>query len=96
MKRIWLVCATGIATSAMLRVKVQEYLEDHGVEATIRQLRVAELNPELIDADVIVATTSIPPEIAEKAPVVDGIGLITGIGQEEALQKVLEIITTKK
>jgi PTS system galactitol-specific IIB component len=95
MKKVYLVCATGIATSAILRVKIEEYLDDHNMEATVRQLRVAELNPGLIDADVIVSTTGIPPEIQEKAPVVDGIPLITGIGEQEALQKVLEILKAK-
>jgi PTS system galactitol-specific IIB component len=95
MKKVYLVCGTGIATSSILRVKIQEYLEEHDMQATVQQLRVAELNPGLIDADVIVSTTAIPPEIQEKAPVVDGIPLITGIGEREALEKVLEILKAK-
>jgi PTS system galactitol-specific IIB component len=92
MKKVYLVCGTGIATSSILRVKIEEYLEEHDMQATVQQLRVAELNPGLIDADVIVSTTAIPPEIQEKAPVVDGIPLITGIGEREALEKVVEIL----
>jgi PTS system galactitol-specific IIB component len=95
MKKVYLVCGTGIATSSILRVKIQEYLEEHDMQATVQQLRVAELNPGLIDADVIVSTTAIPPEIQEKAPVVDGIPLITGIGEREALEKVIEILRAK-
>lgn len=95
MKRVYLVCATGIATSSMLRVKIEEFLRGHQVEASVHQFRVAELNPSLVDADVIVSTTSIPPELQEKAPVVDGIPLITGIGEAEALQQVLRILTEK-
>ncbi len=95
MKKIYLVCGTGIATSSVLRVKIEGYLEEHNMQATVQQLRVAELNPGLVDADVIVSTTAIPPEIREKAPVVDGIPLITGIGEQEALQKVLEILKAK-
>jgi PTS system galactitol-specific IIB component len=95
MKKVYLVCGTGIATSAVLRVKIEEYLDEHNMQATVQQLRVAELNPGFVDADVIVSTTAIPPEIQEKAPVVDGIPLITGIGEQEALQKVLEILKAK-
>jgi PTS system galactitol-specific IIB component len=95
MKKVYLVCGTGIATSSILRVKIEEYLEEHDMQATVQQLRVAELNPGLIDADVIVSTTAIPPEIQEKAPVVDGIPLITGIGEREALEKVVEILKAK-
>ena len=94
-KKIYLVCATGIATSTMLRLRVEAFLQEHSIEATVRQYRVAELNPSLVDADVILATTSIPEDIRAKAPVVDGLPLVTGIGQAEALQKMLDILQSK-
>jgi PTS system galactitol-specific IIB component len=94
-KKIYLVCATGIATSTMLRLRVEAFLEQHQLPATVRQYRVAELNPSLIDADVIIATTAIPDDIRSKAPVVDGIPLVTGVGQAETLQKVLDILQSK-
>jgi PTS system galactitol-specific IIB component len=94
MKKVYLVCATGIATSTMLRVKIEDYLEDHGIEADIRQFRVAELNASRLDADVIISTTSIPDEIRERATVVDGIPLITGQGDKEVLQKVVDILNS--
>jgi len=94
MKKVYLVCATGIATSTMLRVKIEDYLEDHGIDADIRQFRVAELNASRLDADVIISTTSIPDEIRERATVVDGIPLITGQGAKEVLQKVVDILNS--
>jgi len=94
MKKVYLVCATGIATSTMLRVKIEDYLEDHGIDADIRQFRVAELNASRLDADVIISTTSIPDEIRERATVVDGIPLITGQGDKEVLQKVVDILNS--
>lgn len=93
MKKIYLVCATGIATSTMLRVKIENFLEEKGIKATVNQYRVTELFPDRVDADVIVSTTEIPPEIEAKAPVVSGLLLITGMGEEEVLEKVVEIIT---
>jgi PTS system galactitol-specific IIB component len=92
MKKIYLVCATGIATSTMLRLRVEDYLRDHGVEASIQQLRVTELRPDHIDADVIIATTGVPDDVRGKAEVVDGIPLITGQGAAETLRHVLEIL----
>ena len=96
MKTVYLVCATGIATSTMLRVKIEAFLREHHTEARVHQYRVAELNAARIDADVIVATTAIPLEFHAKAPVVDGIPLITGVGEAETLQKVLEILELEK
>jgi galactitol-specific phosphotransferase system IIB component len=47
-----------------------------------------------LDADVIIATTSIPDEIRERATVVDGIPLITGQGDKEVLQRVVDILNS--
>lgn len=86
MKTVYVVCATGIATSTMLRLKVEKYLEEQGIEARILQYRVTELSPDRMDADVILATTEIPSEFEKMTTVINGISLITGIGQNETLQ----------
>lgn len=92
MKKIYLVCATGIATSTMLRVKIENYLREKGIKASINQYRVTELFPDRIDADVIVSTTEIPAEIEAKAPVISGLPLVTGVGEEEVMEKVVAIL----
>ncbi|MBM3125460.1 MAG: PTS sugar transporter subunit IIB [Chloroflexi bacterium] len=86
MKTVYVVCATGIATSTMLRLKVESFLEERGIEARVLQFRVTELSPERVEADVILATTEIPPEFEGLATVINGISLITGIGQGETLE----------
>ncbi len=96
MKTVYLVCATGIATSSMLRVKVQDYLESKGIDIEVFQYRVAEMFPERITADVIVATTSMPPEVTEKFTVISGLPLLTGIGEEETLEAIANALTDKK
>jgi PTS system galactitol-specific IIB component len=92
MKTVYVVCATGIATSTMLRLKVEQYLEDQGIEATVRQFRVTEISPERMDADAIVATTEIPPEFEKVTKVINGISLITGIGQSETLEELARVL----
>lgn len=92
MKKIFIVCATGIATSTMLKVKIEKFLESKDIEADYKQYRVAELTTDRVDADVIVSTTSIPDEIAEKAPVLNGLSLITGIGQDQLFEDLFAIL----
>ena len=94
MKRIYLVCATGIATSTMLRVKLEEFLRDKGIKASIQQYRVTELSPDRVEADVIVSTTGMPAEFSRVVPVIDGVPLITGIGEEEILDELLRVLKT--
>lgn len=91
-KTIYIICATGVATSTMLRVKIQSFLEEHGIEAIIRQYRVTEVSPDRTDADLIVSTTRMDPEFEEVAPVVNGVPLISGQGEEEALEEILEAL----
>ncbi len=92
MKKVWVVCATGIATSTMMRLKVEEFLEEEGIPAIVNQYRVTEISPERVDADVIVATTEIPKEFHDLVAVVNGISLITGVGQEETLQDLATVL----
>ena len=95
MKTIYVVCATGIATSTMLRLKVEKFLEEQGIEARILQYRVTELSPERMKADVILATTEIPEEFEKVTTVINGISLITGIGQNETLQNLARALQEK-
>lgn len=95
MKTVYVVCATGIATSTMLRLKVEKFLEEQGIEARVLQYRVTELSPERTHADVIVATTEIPKEFESIAPVINGVSLITGIGQSQTLQELADVLKEK-
>jgi PTS system galactitol-specific IIB component len=92
MKTVYVVCATGIATSTMLRLKVEKYLEEKGIEARVLQYRVTEISTERMQADVIVSTTDIPPEFGAIATVINGISLITGIGQDQTLQQIAQAL----
>jgi len=95
MKTVYVVCATGIATSTMLRLKVEQFLEERGIQARVLQYRVTEISPERLDADVILATTDIPPEFEDKTTVINGISLITGIGQSETLEQLAQTLEEK-
>jgi PTS system galactitol-specific IIB component len=92
MKTVYVVCATGVATSTMLRIKVEKFLEEKNIEAHILQCRVTELSIERTDVDVILATTEIPPEFQKIATVINGLPLITGIGQSETLQRLAQVL----
>jgi galactitol PTS system EIIB component len=92
-KKIYIVCATGIATSTMVRMRVEEYLGQQGIKASFTQSRVGELSADRIEADLIVATTGMPPEFAKVVPVVSGVPFLTGIGEEAALEQIKKALT---
>jgi len=95
MKTVYVVCATGIATSTMMRLKVEKFLEEQGIEARVLQYRVTELSPDRTHADVILATTEIPAEFEKLATVINGISLITGVGQSKTLQELADALKDK-
>lgn len=94
MKHVYVVCATGIATSTMIRLKIENFLRENGVEVQVNQYRVTELSPSRVNADAIVATTEMPAEFAEVAPVINGVSLLTGVGEAETLQELLDVLQT--
>ncbi len=94
MKKVFVVCATGIATSTMVRMRVEEFLKERGISAIITQYRVGELSADRVDADLIVSTTGMPPEFANVVPVVNGVPFLTGIGEEVALKEIEAALTT--
>ncbi|MBX3098469.1 MAG: PTS sugar transporter subunit IIB [Salinibacterium sp.] len=93
MKKVYVVCATGVATSTMVRMRVEEYLGANGIPALVTQYRVSELSADRVDADVIVTTTGMPPEYAEVVPVINAVPLLTGIGEEAVLEKLKTVLT---
>jgi len=92
MKTVYVVCATGIATSTMLRLKVVDYLESHGIDANVLQYRVTEISPDRTEADVIVATCEIPPEFKKVTKVINGLSLITGVGEAKTLAEIAKAL----
>jgi PTS system galactitol-specific IIB component len=85
-KRVLIICGTGIATSTVVAAKVREHLEDQGVAATVEQGKVMDLLRGDVDADLIVATTDVPSNV--QVPVVRAVALLTGIGEEEVYAQI--------
>lgn len=92
-KNILFCCATGIATSTVAEEKTLQYLKDQGMDnVTYTQTNVASL-PSMADpaeVDCVVATTQVPYDL--KVPVVHALSLITGIGEEDTLKQVYDIL----
>lgn len=93
MKKVWVVCATGVATSTMVRLRVEQYLADEGIPAVVTQYRVSELSADRVDADVIVSTTGMPDEFSRAAPVINGVPFLTGIGEDAVLEQLKTVLT---
>lgn len=91
MKRVLIVCGTGVATSTVVATKVRERLQGAGVAALVTQGKVMDLLRGDVDADLIVATTEVPGSVG--VPVVAALPLITGFGEDAVLDDIVARLT---
>lgn len=92
MKKLLIMCGTGIATSTVVTGKVKTWLAENGLENQVQlyQSKISEELSRINDYDIVVSTTLVPDNIKEK--VIDGVPLLTGIGKEEMFDKIKEQI----
>lgn len=90
MKKVLIICGTGVATSTVVAAKVREHLAEQGIAANVVQGKVMDLVGGDVDADLIVATTDVPASVA--VPVIRALPLLTGIGQEEVLAEIADTL----
>lgn len=80
MKKLLIMCGTGVATSTVVTGKVKEWLKSKGLENEVKlyQSKVADEIGKIDDYDIVVSTTVVPANIKDK--VIMGLPLLTGIG----------------
>ena len=91
MKKILVACGTGMATSTMISEKIKGILEDNGIDSIITQCILSEIASNAANVDLIVTSMKVDEEY--KAPVLLGTAFLTGINEEEATKKLLEILS---
>jgi PTS system galactitol-specific IIB component len=88
-KKVLVACGTGIATSTVVTIKIQEALKVNNIDAEVVQCKVSELPMKSKGADLIVTTTEYSNN---SIPVVRGLSFLTGIGMEKDIQKIIEVL----
>lgn len=92
MKKLLIMCGTGVATSTVVTGKIKAWLKEKGLENEVKlyQSKVADEMNKIDDYDIIVSTTVVPDNIKDK--VIMGLSLITGIGTDELFNQIEEKI----
>ncbi|MCK4815917.1 PTS fructose transporter subunit IIB [bacterium] len=87
------VCGSGTVSSTMLAAKVESILEE---ELNLRVSAVGvmpQMVQEYVDrggVDLVVTTSPIPGEV--NIPVIKGVPLLTGIGEEECIKEIISAV----
>ncbi|MDQ0362273.1 PTS sugar transporter subunit IIB [Breznakia pachnodae] len=95
MKTIIVACGGGIATSATVATKINNALEEQGLSslAKAEAVDIKSLDMFIKNADVYVSITPVVGVVEEyEIPVVSGIPLLTGVGRDETIEKIIELI----
>lgn len=91
MKRVLFACGNGVATSTMVRSKVEDFLSDKGVSIKSHQCKVQEVTAIADEYDLVVTSGKFKAsEIS--TPCIMAINLLTGINEEETLEQILEAV----
>ncbi|ROR27358.1 PTS system galactitol-specific IIB component [Mobilisporobacter senegalensis] len=88
MKRILVACGNGIATSTVVAMKIKEKCEDNGIDVSVTQCKLLEVESKADQFDLLVTTGKFTGGDVT-IPVVGAISLLTGVGEESTLDEIL-------
>lgn len=82
MKRVFVACGSGVATSQAVASKITSLCEDEGIRVDAEAVDIKSLEEIIDQCDVYV---SIVPNMGKKydKPTLSGIPFLTGIGMDE-------------
>lgn len=88
MKKLLVICGAGHATSTIAVSKINKWLESENYtdQVKIYQSKIADELNKMDDYDAVVSTTIVPDSVKPK--VINGLGLLTGIGADKIFEGV--------
>ncbi|QVI35009.1 PTS galactitol transporter subunit IIB [Lacticaseibacillus chiayiensis] len=96
MKKIIVACGSGIATSTVARNALEEKLKAKGIDVTqvsMDQTSIPQLRSKADQFDLAITTAKFTEDIG--VPVLNGLPFLTGVGEDQLVQKVIDILDLK-
>lgn len=94
MKKILVCCGSSMITSSIALNKVKEALKKAKIDAQFGQCKFSEVPMQVktFKPDVIIPTGALDEKMAAGVPIVRGTCFITGVGVEQTMQQIFEIL----
>jgi galactitol PTS system EIIB component len=89
MKKVLVACGNGIATSTVVAQKIREACKENGIDVSVTQCKLLEVESKAAEYDLMV-TTGMFTGGNVTIPVIGAISLLTGFGEEETMQEILD------
>lgn len=90
MKTILVVCGGGVATSTIICSRVDELLDEHGINHRLIQCSLNEMDSHIGEADLVVSSMRVFKKLP--VPCVVGTAYISGVGEEETSKQILDVL----
>ena len=88
------VCGAGYATSGWIAAKLESALQENNIDAEITEVKVVDLALVAENYDLIVSASELSD--IYNVPVIASSSIITGIGFEETLNKIIKTLKEVK
>jgi len=88
------VCGAGLATSTWIANKLTQSLAERDIEAEITEMKIMDLALSASNFDLIVSASNLGN--VYDAPVVVSTSILTGIGFEDTIDNIIEILRSKE
>lgn len=90
MKRIIVACGSGIATSSMVAIKINNMLQDRGLayKAKADSIDIRSIDMEIQTADIFVSITPNFDHSRYNKPSFSGIPFLTGVGADKIMDEI--------
>jgi PTS system galactitol-specific IIB component len=91
MKKIFVACGSGVATSQTVASKIGTMCEDEGLDASVEAVDIKSLESIIDQCDIYVSIVSTGAN-NWNIPTISGIPFLTGMGMEEEFEKLKQFI----
>ena len=94
MKSIMVCCGSSMITSTLAINKLKTAMEKEGIPVKFIQCKFAEVAGKIKTErpDVIVPTGALKDTLTDSIPVVRGTCFVTGVGEQDAINQIVEIL----
>ena len=90
MKKIVIACGAGLATSSMVKDKIETILKENGIRFNTIQCTLTEVDNYDGEVDLIITTMKVRKRY--ESPVVSGSAYLSGVNEELITEQILNIL----
>lgn len=90
MKKIVIACGAGLATSSMVKDKIEQILKENGIRFNTIQCTLTEVDNYDGEVDLIITTMKVRKTY--KSPVISGSAYLSGVNEDCITEQILSIL----